>query len=407
MKIAIITDHIPSFYAHSINTTKTAQGFFILGHEVEILAINRFNELKNRIKFRNIHDFYHINSEIKIKYFIDFFLTFFRESRYFHEVINEISNRIKKMIHGITVILDPEINISYYCSKKGFDFVYCRRTDKTAFYCIKSKIPTVIESHDHYTKISSMLKKIYKLKNDKYFRGTITITKELKEHHLKAELSKEKIIIIEDAVELEQFDAITNNKTLLRKNLTLPLGKKIILYTGTLRDGRGINTILNSAKYLREEDLIFCFIGGNKDEIKEWKKYIKINELGGNFSFLGFKQNKLIPLYVKSADILLAPYSLNCSTIEWMSPIKLFEYMASKVPIIASNVRRIKEICNNQESLFFDVDNPKDLSEKIKILLNNRDLQDKLVQNAYNKAKEFSYINRCKKIIDFIKRDDI
>ena len=74
--------------------------------------------------------------------------------------------------------------------------------------------------------------------------------------------------------------------------------------------------------------------------------------------------------------------------------------MASKTPIITSDVARIKELCNNNECLFFEVDNAEDLSKRIKSLLNSKTLQEKLIKNAYKKSKNYSYSKRCKTIIE-------
>ena len=81
--------------------------------------------------------------------------------------------------------------------------------------------------------------------------------------------------------------------------------------------------------------------------------------------------------------------------------------MASKVPIIASNVQRIKEICSNNECLFFKAGDSRDLSEKIKCLINDRDLQEKLTQNAIKKAEKHTYIKRSQKILELFNKSFI
>ena len=86
-----------------------------------------------------------------------------------------------------------------------------------------------------------------------------------------------------------------------------------------------------------------------------------------------------------------------------MSPIKIFEYMASKTPIIATDAGRMGEICNNNECLLSNPDDPIDLSKKIDYLISNEKLRTKLQQNAYTKVKNFTYKKRCKAIINFIK----
>ena len=105
---------------------------------------------------------------------------------------------------------------------------------------------------------------------------------------------------------------------------------------------------------------------------------------------------------MKAADVLLATFSPNCPTLEFMSPVKIIEYMASKTPFIATNIGRNIEICDNNECLFTNVNDPNDLSEKISMLINDKDLQKKLIRNAYEKAKNHSFNKRCHLIIEFI-----
>jgi len=238
------------------------------------------------------------------------------------------------------------------------------------------------------------------LRSSKYFKGFITVYKILKDGFVRYGVAEKKVLVHEDAVELRKFDSITNNKQILRKILKFPLNKTIIIYSGSLGEGKGIKTILDSSKILNNGDIIFIIIGGRTDEIKYWKKYVHQNNIMANVKFISFRENREIPIYLKSADILLAPYSLNSRIIKWISPIKLFEYMASKVPIIASDVKRLREICNNNECLFFKVDDAKDLSIKINKLIENKELQEILVQNAYKKVKNYTYKKRCKEILN-------
>ena len=167
------------------------------------------------------------------------------------------------------------------------------------------------------------------------------------------------------------------------------------MYTGNLNEGRGLEIIIEVAKFLKKGDHAFYIVGGSKKEINSWRSFINKQKVKADIAFLGFKENNLIPFYLKSADVLLAPYSMECSTVRWMSPLKLFEYMASKVPIIVSDVDRIKEICNNDECLFFQADDPRDLGKKIKFLMQNRELQKKISKNAYDKVKNHTYSKRC------------
>ena len=436
MKIAIIsTGHIPSYWAHSINVMKHANAFYKLNHEVEIITVQRLLEMKFRSKIGNIHDFYGINKSLKILFFNDSFPFFLKETKLMKYILDLISNLIPysrplhipvqdskniknlppvsiktsniiknfikfipKFYLKLRKINDPERKISEYCVQKEIDLAYCR-TYNAAYYNILNKIPSIMEYHlPNFN--NPDFQNLLKLSRNKFFKGIITIHEILKEELINKGVPPNKILILEDAVDLENFDSLSEPKEKIRETLNFPKEKKIILYAGSLKEGRGIDTIIIAAGILNKEDFSFYIIGGNKNEIIKWKSFLKKKHVKADISFLGFKEHKLIPLYLKSADILLAPYTLRCETVRWMSPIKIFEYMASKIPIIASDVKRIKEICKNNECLLFKTDNPIDLSEKIQILTNDKNLESNLIQNAYNKAKTYTYKNRCKIILE-------
>ena len=141
MKIAVITDHVPTQYAHSINTMKHAQGFYSLGHKVEVLCTQRYIELKNRFKIKDIHEYYDISHKIKIKCFTDKSPLFFRDlRRCLKDYPYAATNKLRKILPRTEYILDPEKKISEYCKKNNFDLVYCRRTGNILQYNIVNKI---------------------------------------------------------------------------------------------------------------------------------------------------------------------------------------------------------------------------------------------------------------------------
>lgn len=409
MKLALLKDYIPVPGANTINFLKHAEGFFNLGYDVEVLGVTRFVDDKWKFKIKNLHNFYNINKNIKIKYFrgnlFHYFTDFTQANNFFTKFIYKynpakVFAKIVQLLPKLNKYLDPEIKISNYCIKNKFDLAYCRGNFRAIKYNIINKIPTVIESH--YNFFPFELEEISKLTKSKYFKGIITISNFIKQNYIKQGFPDEKILVLEDAVELENFDKITNDKTKIRKKLNLPLDKKIILYTGKMRYDRGINTILDAAKILDNQAFSFYLLGANKIRLKIWENYLKKNNIQADVNILEFKPHKLIPYYLKAADILLAQYSLNCQSLKWMSPIKIFEYMGSKTPIIATNAGRMGEICNNNECLLTNPDDPRDLSEKIKFLINDKNLRNKLAQNAYQKAKMLTYKKRCQKIIEFV-----
>ena len=413
MKIAIITDHVPTIYAHSINTLKIAQGFYKLGHEVIVLAVKRIYEDLNSLKIKNIHVFYGINKKIKFKFFRDYSPYYFRELNYLGPFLCKITQILIKIIPNLRRFFDPKKNLSEYCERKisnyckneQIDLAFCRRTDKAIYYNILNEIPTISDIHgyEYYSELKHHIKHLLKLDKYKNFKGIMTINNILKQKLTKLGFSEEKIVAMDNCVDLTQFNKISNNKMRIRKKFHLPLDKKIIMYTGQLSSDRGIETILKAADNLSANIYSFYLIGGNNKSIKKWKKFINKYRIKSEINLLGFIEKNFIPYYLKAADILLATYSSSCLTLDIMSPVKIIEYMASKVPIIATKIGRITEICRNNECLFIEPDNPKDLNEKIKIIIENDNIRKDLVLHAYKKAQNYSIEKRCKKILELYK----
>lgn len=72
-------------------------------------------------------------------------------------------------------------------------------------------------------------------------------------------------------------------------------------------------------------------------------------------------------------------------------PIKMFEYMAAGLPLVATNFPLWKEIVETSESGFVvDALNPKEIAEKVEMILRDESLQRKLSENG-RKAHEEIY----------------
>lgn len=427
MKILIVSPgRIPSQGADSINTIKHAQAFYHLNHQVKIYSIKRLYEDLLKFQIKDINKFYGISSKVKIELIRDKSVFYFKDilphifksldkqtkkvtsskgANKKEEIRNKVSylkyifQKVKTNLYKINYF-DIEKKISTYCKDKNFDLCYTRAY-KIVYHNVYHKIPTILECHEANL-WKPRMQYVMKSYKSKYFICLVTISNVLKNLYIKAGIPKEKIIVLEDAVELKKYDTIKKTKLELRELLNLPKKKTIIMYTGSLFEGRGIDTLIDAVSILDDNNLIFYIIGGNNKEIRRWQRYKTKKDNQTNVKFLGFIQNSKIPFYHKAADVLVAPYSLKCNNIQWMSPIKLFEYMASKVPIIASNVKRIKQICNNGEWLFFKESDPLDLVKKIKLLLNNKDLGLNLSERAYQTVKNYTYEKRCQKMLNFI-----
>ncbi|CAB3289261.1 Glycosyl transferase group 1 [Methanocaldococcus lauensis] len=205
-----------------------------------------------------------------------------------------------------------------------------------------------------------------------------------------------KMVFLPNGVDLNRFD--TNlSKEEARDMLKLPKDKTIISYIGSLQNWKGYETFLKSYEHLKDkEHIVYLIVGGREKQVSKLREKYK----NKNIIFRPFVENSKVPLFLKASDVLVIPNSSKYEiSVKYTSPLKLFEYMASKRPIIASDLPSIREIVDDNEVLFFEPDNEKDLALKVEKLIKDKELQNKLINNAFNKVKNYSWENRSKQII--------
>jgi len=402
MKIAVVSSgHIPSQWAHSITTMKMANAFSKLGHEVEVLTVERFSEKKNNRKINNVNKFYGINESIKILYFKDNLLFYFEGLKTFTYILRFVKILTKNTIR---YILDPEKRIGEYCKKNKIDICYCRAY-RTTYYNIENEIPTIMESHTPNVKHPD-LQRVIKLSHSEYFKGLVTISDILKLNFIKAGMPGDKILVLQDGVDIESFQNLTEREE-IREMLKLPNNRKIVVYCGSLFPDKGIEHIILVSKNL--PDVIFLLVGGRDQQIRMWKKYTDSYKIK-NIQFTGFVENSKVPFYLKAADALIMPYKteqkIKIMDINTTSPLKLFEYMAAKKPIISTNIPAIsRTITHGVDGLLAGPNNIQELTHFVEIVLEDKLLAEKLTENAYGKVQDYDWKERGKKILNYFGDD--
>ena len=108
---------------------------------------------------------------------------------------------------------------------------------------------------------------------------------------------------------------------------------------------------------------------------------------------MGEKNYSEIPRYLKTADLFV-----RSSRSEGLGNA-FIEAMAAGLPIIGTPVGGIPDFLKDGETgLFCEVDNPKNLAEKIMLLLNNGELREKLIKNGLELVREkYDWNNIIKK----------
>lgn len=375
MKITYVANvRVPTEKAHGYQIMKMCETFVLQGVVVELIIPRRINRDFSGV---DIFSYYGIKKSFKIKKLPCLDLI----TRTGHKYIGPLGF----WIQSITFIF----SLLVYLAFKKTEIIYCR--DFLVLYFLQFfKKKLVLEAHTlPKAKYYKLLKRLDKI---------IVITKYVKESLVKKEIDESKILVAPDGVDLEKFD-IEIDKIESRKKCHLPIDKKIVLYSGQLFEWKGVYTLAESSKYLND-DIFIVMVGGIKDDVQSIEKFIQDKHLK-NIILLGQKNPNEIPLYLKAVDALVLPNSGKSDISKYYtSPLKLFEYMASKNPIVASDLPSIREILSHDVAQLVPPDNAQALAQGIKDTLNQN--TDNMVLKAFEIVKQYTWEKRTKEIIEFI-----
>lgn len=286
------------------------------------------------------------------------------------------------------------IGIKWLLKSKIFhyDVVYTRDIWSIIFF--KHRQILVYEVHNLPKKDTWFYRRMLK-RIDKF----VVLTKGLQDDLMKLGIASNSILIAPDAVDIEQF-SVTVPQRSCRLKLGLPIEKKIVLYSGHLYSWKGVYTALMAAQLLPQ--VVFIFVGGTIEDIIHFRQKI-INQNIINVIVFGHTEHVNIPYFLKAANVLLLPNSATEKISErYTSPLKLFEYMASGVPIVASDLPSIREILNNTNAVLVESDNPSVLAKSIKNILQTPNHAQKISSQAFKDVQAYTWQKRAENIIHFI-----
>tara|TARA_B100000212_G_scaffold315529_1_gene269767 strand:- start:49 stop:1158 length:1110 start_codon:yes stop_codon:yes gene_type:complete len=367
---------MPSQSANSIHVINQCLGLAKKNFKVILYILSS----KININESEIKKFYGIKSKkIKIKYFYNF----------------------------IPFAKNLQINFLFlfniYSINKN-DLIISRNLYASFFLSKILRYQSIYETHQVEKGIRGLLQKM--ILNSSLIK-TIVISNILKEilssHH---KIILKNCYVLHDAAP-ENIKSFNYQKKdfYIRKMLKINLNNYEFTcgYFGQINKGRGIEIIISLANLLPN----YCFLifGGEKKEIENLRKKNQLK----NLKYMGYYKNHESRKIMKCLDALLMPYQnkvfvgkRGLDTSKWMSPMKMFEYLASGVPILSSNLPVLKEILKDKVNcLLVNPSDPNDWKENLELLKNNPGIGERISKNAFIQYKNnHTWKQRANKILN-------
>ncbi len=360
----IVNANLPNERAHGIQSMQMCAAFAENGYKTVLLLPYKIGSSDNKIK-----DFYGIEDTFLIKHLPIFILP-----KYFGKVA------------FLTRWLSFSVSILIYLFIIGRknDIVYVRGEMVLPMALISKRVSLCWETH-----IKPGRMKLYMWAMNRC-KLLVTATKIYREELINTfNVPENKIITEPDGVDIDKFNSDISIKK-SRDKLELPQDRKIILYTGTDIPWKGLSVFKDAVRLLPDSYLA-VFVGDIKEDYKEDKRFL----------YVGFKNHIEIPLWLASADYLIVTGShTSVKSQLYTSPLKLFEYMASKKPIIAFDIQSFREVLNTGNAFFVSPDSPEKISKQIIGISDNQSALK--AEKAFSDVKKYSWYLRVSRILNKI-----
>jgi len=323
-----------------------------------LLICAKFNK---NVKAKNYKNYFNLHTKKKIKV-----ISIFKNLN--------LNSSINRLIYGFKVALKL---------KDENNLIISRSLIASLFLTI-FKVKHFLEIHQELKGLTKFLFLNLKFIYSKQIIKVIFISKGLSKFY---KLNNGKYIILHDACDLRDFKL----KHRLKKNI------KNIYYLGSFYKGRGIEIIKRLAQLTPEFN--YYLYGLRDEDIKSFKNF-KV------FSLVSYKQTiKLI----KNADLLLMPYqskvsinslNFNDDISKFISPLKMFEYLATGIPLISSDLEVLREkLVNRKNSILIkNYATPLSWKKAILELSKNYNLRKKISKNSLLTASKNTWRQRSEKI---------
>lgn len=369
----LLNQRLPTEKAYGIQTVHMCEAFAKNGLSVKLIAPKRGKPITSKSLF----DFYGIDE-------IFSFESISAPDFYWPWPLEGVSFILKQFLSGISLVRRAQ--------RIGPSLIYTR-DESVAYFCSFFSAHVCFEAHT-YSKKKNLIYKELRRKKVKI----VTITRELKNEFLNLGFSESQILVAPDGVDMEKFN-IPLSKNEARKKLGFPLDKNIVMYSGHLFTWKGADILIEALRYLH--NVIIVLIGGTDSDLKDFRYKYSGNQ---DVLILGNKPHADIPSYLKASDVLVLPNSgKEVISHKYTSPLKLFEYMASGRPIVASSLPSIREILHDDNSVLVDSDNPKSLAKGIESIINNLKKGEAISHRALSDVRQYDWSFRAKKILNFFK----
>lgn len=279
----------------------------------------------------------------------------------------------------------------------AFNLVYTR-----SFALLPSllctKIPTILELHS----LPRFRRRTFVRTCNRCAR-VVCLTRPMAVELIEWGVERTRVIVEGDAVDIDVFTKAPD-KPEAQRSLGIPNDASVIVYAGQLRSmglSKGVEELLQAFAILQRRGRPFhaLIAGGPPHEIPRLQA--EHSTLLPCVRFLGPLPHTSIPTLLSTADVLVypAPKSDHPFYRRDTSPLKLYEYMASRRPIVCADLEPLRDIIDADTATLVPPGDGTALANGIEATLDDALTSGLRADRAFDRVQHHTWTERMKRIL--------
>jgi glycosyltransferase involved in cell wall biosynthesis len=295
------------------------------------------------------------------------------------------TTKFRKYFHPMELL-----KLSRFFSEKEFDLIHSGGSKDLwlivpSLKVSKKKTPLLLSKHlgSYITKKDFLHKWIYNRVNYVLAISNV-IAKNLVDT---TTLSKEKILLLHNGIDTNRFDSTKVDSKKIKNEFNISNKELLIGMMARFSPGKGHEEFLKSAKKLckKFDNLRFLIVGepskGEEKYANEVKTLAANLDINKKIIFTGFRND--IPEILAAMDIFVFPSHAEAFGLA------LAEALSMGKPSVCSRSDGVLDIAvDGETSLLFEKQNWKDLTDKLEILINDKEMRNRFSLASRKRAIE-------------------
>ena len=339
-----------------------------LGHEVHVLSYEKHENIKsNKIYF-------HIEPKIDRR-----------------SVFNRLSYKLIYSIFLMKLIVSNDFDLLYtrtpaqvngivgYMSKRIMGIPIVFEINGIAFEeqkLIRNKLQ--LNNNDMFNNIIIGFRKNKEIFMWKKADAVIAVTSGIKDYLVRHGVNENKIWVIGNGANTELFKPM--DQRVVRSELGLEIDDNYVCFAGNLAPWQGVEYLIQAAPLILKNIKAKFLIIGDGEMKEQFGKMVKELGLEKDFIFFGNVPYENVPKYINASNVCVVP-KLKVFGYGY-SPLKLFEYMASEKPVVATNTEGFEILEKYNAGMLVNSDNSVELSRAILSILLDKKLAKSMGENG-------------------------